>query len=25
LIQKYIDEAQGKTGAELFRMFYAAP
>ena len=25
LIQKYIDEAQGKTGAELFRMFYSAP
>jgi hypothetical protein len=24
-IQKYIDEAQGKTGAELFRMFYVAP
>ena len=23
-IQKYIDEAQGKTGAELFRMFYSA-
>jgi len=23
-IQKYIDEAQGKTGAELFRMFYIA-
>ena len=22
-IQKYIDEAQGKTGAELFRMFYS--
>jgi hypothetical protein len=25
LLQKYIDEAQGKTGAELFRMFYIAP
>jgi hypothetical protein len=24
-IQKYIDEAQGKTDAELFRMFYVAP
>jgi len=24
-IQKYIDEAQGKTGAELFRMFNVAP
>jgi hypothetical protein len=25
LLQKYIDEAQGKTGAELFRMFNVAP
>jgi hypothetical protein len=25
LIQKYIDETQGKTGAELFNMFYAMP
>jgi hypothetical protein len=25
LMQKYIDEAQGKAGAELFRMFNAAP
>ena len=25
LIQKYIGEAQEKTGAELFRMFYVAP
>ena len=24
-IQKYMDEAQGKTGAELFRMFSVAP
>ncbi len=24
-IQKYIDEAQGKTGVELFRMFNVAP
>jgi hypothetical protein len=24
-IQKYIDEAQGKTGAKLFHMFYIAP
>jgi hypothetical protein len=24
-IQRYVDEAQGKTGAELFRMFYVAP
>lgn len=24
-IQKYIDEAQGKSGAELFKMFYAPP
>ena len=24
-IQKYIAEAQGKTGTELFRMFYVAP
>jgi len=24
-IQKYMDEAQGKTGAELFLMFYVAP
>jgi hypothetical protein len=24
-LQKYIDEAQGKTGAELFRIFYVAP
>ena len=24
-IQKYMDEAQGKTGAELFRMFSIAP
>ena len=24
-IQKYIDEAQGKTGAELFGMFYITP
>jgi hypothetical protein len=24
-IQKYIDESQGKTGAELFNLFYAVP
>jgi hypothetical protein len=24
-IQKYIDEAQGKTSVELFRMFYVVP
>jgi hypothetical protein len=24
-IQKYTSEAQGKTGAELFRLFYVAP
>lgn len=24
-IQRYLDEARGKAGAELFRMFYASP